>query len=127
MASLSLQDRQGSRGGYGEPINIIEVMDAIDAALTSGAAAEGQKDAGTPSLAKVSEKSQSGMDPFYFVRAFQGKLTPSREVSQRAVARALLRFGGGRRSLMFSWSISIRETCSDAVVPLGVRKGSIQV
>jgi len=89
LAAKALEGRQRKMGTViSSPVRIAEVVSVSQALLAATSDEEGVSHAAVSGLAKLLAGTQLGMEPFYLVRALQGKLAPSKDVMQRAVARA---------------------------------------
>lgn len=92
LAAKALEGRARKVRSEGlQPLKTIEVAKVIaDAARTS----EAEPEMLVRQLVQLLDSTQVGMEPFFLVRAFQGKLAPSREVVRCAVSRSLVQVGG---------------------------------
>merc|ERR1712113_791286 len=82
LAAMAIAGRR-QKGGIDQssPLSIVEVANA------ASGSSDGNDDM-VKSVAGLLARARNGMEPFYLVRALQGKLAPGKEVVQSAVVKA---------------------------------------
>jgi len=88
MAAKALEGRQIKQESLPEDQQL-KIGDIAGALLTCISTGQEEEESSISQVTKMLERTKTGMEAFFVVRALSGKLAPSRDVVQRAVAKGM--------------------------------------